>query len=241
MYALEVHNLKKSYVTPDGGRLCVVEVPQFMLAAGDAVALQGRSGSGKTTFLNLIAGILKADEGHIVVAGQTMSGLTESRRDAVRALHIGYVFQTLNLMQGYSALENVTLGMMFGAGVDLDFARHLLEKVGLAERMHYRPRQLSVGQQQRVALARALANRPKLVLADEPTGNLDPRSAAEALTLLRERCQELGAALLIVSHDREILGLFDHVEALAEINRAGRGVEALTRGAEQGASEGGAS
>jgi putative ABC transport system ATP-binding protein len=149
-----------------------------------------------------------------------MHALSESRRDLVRANHIGYVFQTFNLLQGYTALENVELGMMFGKGVDKVYAQSLLERVGLGERLHYRPKQLSVGQQQRVAVARALANHPELVLADEPTGNLDPVHAAESLRMIREICTEQGAALLLVSHDHSILQTFGRIQSLAEINKA---------------------
>jgi putative ABC transport system ATP-binding protein len=138
----------------------------------------------------------------------------------VRAQHIGYVFQTFNLLQGYTALENVMLGMMFGNGADRAKAAALLERVGLEDRMNYRPRQLSVGQQQRVAVARALANRPELVLADEPTGNLDARRTQDALVLMREVCRENSAALLFVSHDDSILRQFDLVRELSEINDA---------------------
>src|SRR5439155_18368222 len=122
-------------------------------------------------------GILKADSGTITLAGGAMTGLREPGRDRQRAEHVGYVFQTFNLLQGYSALENVELAMAFGRGTDRAKAQHLLERVGLADRMRYLPRQLSVGQQQRVAVARALANQPDLVLADEPTGNLDRTNA----------------------------------------------------------------
>jgi ABC-type lipoprotein export system ATPase subunit len=136
------------------------------------------------------------------------------------------VFQTFNLLQGFSALENVALGMMFGKGEDDGFARALLERVGLKDHLRHKPAQLSVGQQQRVAVARALANRPGLVLADEPTGNLDHVRSAEALKLIRELCRENGATLLLVSHDRGVLGQFERVEKLRELNRAGglRGV-----------------
>jgi ABC-type lipoprotein export system ATPase subunit len=137
-------------------------------------------------------------------------------------MNLSYVFQTFNLLQGYTALDNVLLGMMFGPGPDVAYARSLLERVGLADRMNYRPGQLSVGQQQRVALARALANRPKLVLADEPTGNLDHVRAREALQLLRDGCRDTGAALLLVSHDREILSAFERVEELSKVNGAAR-------------------
>src|SRR4051794_9513922 len=110
---LEIDNLKKSYVSPDGERNVVVNVPRFELNAAEQVALEGQSGSGKTTFLNLIAGILQADEGRITLAGSELTSMSESQRDAVRASNIGYVFQTFNLLQGYTALENVALGMMF--------------------------------------------------------------------------------------------------------------------------------
>lgn len=220
MAVLQVDELKKSYLSPDGGLQLVIDVPRFVMDEGEQVALQGASGSGKTTFLNLIAGILPADSGQIEVAGIDFTARSEAGRDRARAETIGYVFQTFNLLPGYTALDNVLLGMMFGCGVDNMFARGLLDRVGLADRMNYRPAQLSVGQQQRVALARALANRPKLVLADEPTGNLDFRMSHEALALMREICRENNAALLVVSHDREIQGGFETVRQLAEINRA---------------------
>jgi len=220
MPLLEVVDLTKRFVSPDGGSSIVVDVPRFALEAGEHLALRGPSGSGKTTFLNLIAGILQADSGRIVLDGKDLVALPEPERDRVRATSIGYVFQTFNLLQGFTALENVVLGMMFGRGVDLQRARQLLERVGLADRVNYRPTQLSVGQQQRVAVARALANQPKLVLADEPTGNLDQRNGREALTLIREVCRENGAALLLVSHDADVLAQFEKVRDLAELNRA---------------------
>ncbi|HVZ80423.1 MAG TPA: ABC transporter ATP-binding protein [bacterium] len=227
MKVLEINNLKKSYLSPEGERHLVVNTHHFSLGAGDQTALAGESGSGKTTFLNLIAGILKPDEGDITLAGKPLGPLSEGERDLVRAQTLGYIFQTFNLLQGYTALENVKLGMMFGRGVDEAYATDLLERVGLKNRLHYYPRQMSVGQQQRVAVARALANHPKLVLADEPTGHLDPVRAMESLELIRKICRENGAALLLVSHDREVLAKFDRVENLGRINRiptaAGRG------------------
>ncbi len=220
MAVLEISNLKKSYVAPDGARSPVIDVPQFILNAGEQVALAGSSGSGKTTLLHLIAGILAPDSGRVVVAGEEMTALSEARRDRLRAQTIGYVFQTFNLLQGYTALENVMLGQMFGSGADSMRASALLARVGLSGRLDYRPCQLSIGQQQRVAVARALANRPKLVLADEPTGNLDRRHAREALGLIREVCAENRAALLLISHDQDALSQFDQVVSLGEVNRA---------------------
>jgi putative ABC transport system ATP-binding protein len=217
---LKIRSLTKSYPLPDGGRKTIVDVDDFTLSAAQQLALRGESGSGKTTFLNLIAGILTADAGTVEIAGVNMSGLREHARDRLRAKSIGYIFQTFNLLQGYTCLENVVLGMAFGAGVDREHARELLERVGLSDRLHHYPRQLSTGQQQRVAVARALANRPKLVLADEPTGNLDRRNARESLALIRETCHENGAALLLVSHDPEVLGAFEHQRDFSTINRA---------------------
>ncbi len=220
MKVLEIKNLKKTYPSPEGGSQLVVHVNFFALGQGEQLAMAGESGSGKTTFLNLIAGILKADEGSIRLAGKELESLPESRRDMLRAQSLGYIFQTFNLLQGYTALENVMLGMMFGRGVNESYARDLLKRVGLEKRLHYLPRQMSVGQQQRVAVARALANHPQLVLADEPTGHLDHVRAMESLALIREICKENGAALLLVSHDKEVLSKFEKVENLSRINRA---------------------
>jgi putative ABC transport system ATP-binding protein len=217
---LDVTDLLKSFAAPDGEITTIVDIPSFTLGTREEAALRGASGSGKTTFLNLLAGILQPDKGHITIDGRDLTTLDESGRDRLRAGTIGYVFQNFNLLQGYTALENVLLGMLFGPGIDMVHARHLLDRVGLNHRLGYRPSQLSVGQQQRVAVARALANRPKLVLADEPTGNLDQRHASDALTLIREVCRECGASLLLVSHDPAILRGFDRVEDLGELNRA---------------------
>ena len=146
--------------------------------------------------------------------------LSEAERDVFRGRHIGYIFQTHHLLPGFTALENVLLGMSFtGRPGDPAWARHLLTAVGLADRMDYKPAKLSVGQQQRVAVARALANRPKLVLADEPTGALDPRNAQAVLELVRRLCAEVGAGLLLVSHDPQITGQLPRVVSLAQLNR----------------------
>lgn len=220
MPALEVRDLRKQYRAPDGENLLVVDVPSFTVEAGAQVALKGASGSGKTTFLNLLAGILQADTGTVTVAGELVTGKSESQRDQIRGVAIGYIFQTFNLLQGYTALQNVELAMLFGRGLDAPFAKDLLTRVGLSSRMNYLPRQLSVGQQQRVAVARALANHPKLVLADEPTGNLDRRHAIEALELIRRLCADNGAALLLVSHDEQVLNRFENVRDFADVNRA---------------------
>ncbi len=218
---LTVVDLKKSFLSPEGERVEIVSVPEFSLAGGEQLALRGESGSGKTTFLNLIAGILAADSGRVTIDGAEMTALSEAKRDQLRAAKLGYIFQTFNLLQGYTVLENVVLGMSFGPrGADRTHARATLERVGLGHRLDHFPRQLSTGQQQRVAVARALANRPKLVLADEPTGNLDRKHAREALALIREVCREHGAALLLVSHDEEVLSAFETRKDFGVINCA---------------------
>jgi ABC-type lipoprotein export system ATPase subunit len=216
MALLEITDLQKNYRDPEGSLHRVVDVPAFTLNDREQVALRGESGSGKTTLLHLIAGILKADHGTIRIAGREMTGLSEAGRDQLRAQAIGYIFQTFNLLQGCTCLENVLLGMKFGPGIDRPFAEELLQRVGLSDKLRHLPRQLSVGQQQRVAVARALA------------GNLDHVNAAASLKLIREACRENGAALLLVSHDREVLGGFERVLDLQTLNRATAPVEATS-------------
>jgi putative ABC transport system ATP-binding protein len=220
MPLLEIRELKKSFRGPDDLLHPVIDVPEFFLAEKAQVALSGASGLGKTTFLHLIAGILKADAGSIRLHGQEVTALAEPDRDRLRAGSVGYIFQTFNLLPAFTCIENVLLGMSFGPGADRGRAEQLLRRVGLGDRLRHYPRQLSTGQQQRVAVARALANRPKLVLADEPTGNLDAASSGEALRLIREACTEHEAALLLVSHDRDVLSQFSPVLDLAQLNRA---------------------
>lgn len=218
---LDVRDLRKGFTGPDGAVAEVVNIPSFRLAAGEERALRGESGCGKTTFLNLVSGILAADSGSVMIDGSDMAALPEPSRDRLRAEKLGYIFQTFNLLQGFTVLENVILGMSFSdKGADPDRAKELLERVGLAHRLSHFPRQLSTGQQQRVAVARALANRPALVLADEPTGNLDPRNARESLALIREACRENGAALLLVSHDEAVLAQFGKVMDFTSLNAA---------------------
>lgn len=233
---LSVSKLSKSFASPDGPASTIVDVDAFELGAGEQVALLGSSGSGKTTLLHLLAGILAADSGTIAYTiGNIKVNLTqmdEVRRDHFRGQHIGYIFQTHHLLSGLTALENVLLGMSFtGRSADKSWATHLLERVGLSHRLSYRPGKMSVGQQQRVAVARALANRPKLVLADEPTGALDAANAQQTLELIRSLCTEAGAALLLVSHDLGIANQLPRRVDLAAINRAAAGFTKTAGGA----------
>lgn len=218
---LKITGLKKSYKSPDGQTNQVINIDSFELDNETEVALIGRSGTGKSTFLNIICGILKPDAGEVVIKETTITSLNEAKKDRFRAQHIGYIFQTFNLLQNFTALENVLIGMRFAGKVDKSKAIDILKKVGLSDRINYKPTQLSTGQQQRVAVARALVNEPELVIADEPTGNLDPEHAASAMTLIRDLCKENKAGLLVVSHDKELTSSFDRIEDLAKINQNG--------------------
>ena len=217
---LQITNLIKTFPQPEGGRLTVLDLPDFQIDSAEQVALIGKSGGGKTTLLHLIAGLLTPDSGSIQIDGVELTKLSEQGRDRFRAGAIGYVFQTFNLLPAFSALENVRLGMSFGLGRQpASRATELLDRVGLGDRANYKPNQLSVGQQQRVSIARALAGKPKLLLADEPTANVDPASADTVLDLIRRTCQEEGVAMLMVTHDMEVASMFDRTEKLDEINK----------------------
>ncbi|HEY0984653.1 MULTISPECIES: ABC transporter ATP-binding protein [unclassified Schlesneria] len=218
--SLEIKNVKKSYRDPSGGRVPILNVAEFKLAQGEQAVLVGSSGGGKTTLLNIIAGITAADSGEVLIGGTDIVKLSEAARDRFRAERIGYVFQTFNLLPAFTALENVLLGMSFG-GRKADRARaiQLLERVGLSHRLHHKPTQMSVGEQQRTSVARALANTPRLLLADEPTANVDIANQQTVLDLLRDSCREHNVSLLLVTHAQEVAAQFDRVEKLSEFNR----------------------
>lgn len=170
---------------------------------GEFVRLSGPSGSGKTTLLNLVAALDRPDQGEIFVAGIDVGRLSGSRGSRYRAEQVGMVFQSYNLIPQLTALENVLLPMIALGRANQDRARELLDLVGLADRSNHNPSQLSGGEQQRVAIARALANDPALVLADEPTGNLDEQSAELVMGLLTSAVRERGRTLLLATHERE--------------------------------------
>lgn len=220
---LLLENVKKSYLEANGHILPILEIPRFGVAAGEQMVLVGGSGCGKTTLLHVIAGISRADSGSIRLDGVDVSALSEAGRDRYRAAKLGYVFQTFNLLPAFTAVENVLLGMTFSRNRDVGRAKHLLQRVGLAHRELHKPGQLSVGEQQRVAVARALANRPKLLLADEPTANVDPANQQKIIDLIRETCQEEQIALIMVTHSSEVARQFPRVDRLEEINQLSRG------------------
>lgn len=218
---LRLTNVQKSFIEPDGSRLPVLDVARFEVAAAEQMVLVGRSGCGKTTLLHIIAGISRPDAGSVEINGLDITRLPEAGRDRFRAENMGYVFQTFNLLPGFSALENVVLGMSFARNrADVGRARALLERVGLGHRLTHKPAMLSVGEQQRVAVARALANRPKLLLADEPTANVDARNQQQIIDLIRQTCSEEQVALVLVTHTPEVAEQFERVERLDEFNQA---------------------
>ena len=217
---LKIENLIQRYSQPGGETLEILDVPQYEVAAGEQAVLLGASGGGKTTLLHIIAGIIRPTSGKVWLDGVETTTLSETGRDRIRAHKIGYIFQTFNLLPGFTALENVLLGMTFAQGKkDSKRATDLLDRVGLSHRLHHRPTSMSVGEQQRVAVARALANRPRLLLADEPTANVDPRNQQQVVQLIQDFCVEERVALIVVTHSNEVAGRFSRVDRLEEINR----------------------
>jgi len=180
----------------------------FTATPGSRVALWGPSGCGKSTMLNLISGLLRPDSGVIRVDDREIQGLSESGLDAYRAERMGFVFQTFNLLAPFTVLQNVILGMRFADVIpEKEWKQRsaaMLERVGLTHRLKSKPGTLSVGERQRVAIARALVNTPKLIVADEPTGSLDPKTAEAVMTLLLELCEQEQVTLLLVTHDKGI-------------------------------------
>lgn len=216
---LKLENIKKSFVQPDRLSVPILDMPHFEIAAGEQVVLIGPSGCGKTTMLHVIAGITKPDSGKVFLDGIELTRFSEAARDRIRADKMGYVFQTFNLLPGFSALENVILGMTFARKkITTSRARDLLDQVGLSHRLHNKPGALSVGEQQRVAVARSLANRPALLLADEPTANVDPQNQQHIVDLIKASCRNEKIALLIVTHAMSVADQFDRVVKLEDLN-----------------------
>jgi putative ABC transport system ATP-binding protein len=218
---IELSGVRKSFPQPEGGRVAILDIDALSIPAGEQLALEGSSGSGKSTLLNVIAGILRPDSGSVRIDGIDITRLAEPQRDRLRADKLGLVFQSFNLLPGFTALENVLVAMSFGSDrPDRQRASGLLAAVGLSHRLHHRPAQLSTGQQQRVAVARALANRPRVVLADEPTASVDAAHQAQVIDLLRGTCTDQGVALVVVTHAAEVAAAFPRRLRLEQFNRA---------------------
>jgi putative ABC transport system ATP-binding protein len=209
MSILRVENLTKTYQS-GSGPLTVLHEVSFDIQAGDTFAIVGPSGSGKTTLLGLCAGLDRATSGSVYLNGIRLDNLSEDQRAAVRNQHVGFIFQNFQLLPTLTALENVMVPMELqgakhaGPRSVEKTARELLERVGLGNRGHHYPTQLSGGEQQRVSLARAFSNRPKILFADEPTGNLDTDTGQTVEQLLFDLNREAGTTLVLVTHDLDL-------------------------------------
>jgi len=209
---LTVRALSKTYEGPR--RRVVLQNVDLELQPGQYVAIMGESGIGKSTLLNLVAGLDQPDSGSVALEGQDLAQLSDNARTRLRRSHMGFVFQAFHVLPYLTVFQNVALPLrLLGTNLRESVARvqQMLESVGLGERAGSAPRELSGGELQRVAIARALVHRPKLVLADEPTGNLDPESANHVLGLLREQVKGNGAAGILVTHSRAAAGTADRI------------------------------
>lgn len=208
---LNVHQLKKTY-SSGSKSITVLEDISFDIDKGDTFAIVGPSGSGKTTLLGLCAGLDKSDSGTVTLCGRELSALNEDERALLRNKEVGFIFQDFQLLSTLTALENVSVPLeLQGVKNARTSALSLLEKVGLADRQHHYPSQLSGGEQQRVALARAFINNPSILFADEPTGNLDEETGEKVVELLFELNKEAGTTLVIVTHDLDLAKRTQHI------------------------------
>jgi putative ABC transport system ATP-binding protein len=201
------------------GQELILDLPELAFPSGSQTLLTGGSGSGKSTLIHLLAGFLAPQAGSYTFGARELSGLAERQWDRFRASHIGVIFQHYPLLRGFHLLDNLLIPMGIAGQADTQRAATLLRRVGLEHRMLHRPAQLSAGQRQRAALVRAVANKPALLLADEPTAHLDPENAATALALLRELVAELGCTLLLVSHDHSLTRELERHFRLEDLNR----------------------
>jgi putative ABC transport system ATP-binding protein len=199
----------------------ILRVPEFSLEAGDHCVIHGPSGSGKTTLFHLLAGLLSPTRGTLEVAGTRLEALGEAERDVFRRTQVGFIFQSFNLLQGLTALENVLVALTIsGANATRDDAHKLMIDVGLEHRLYHYPAQLSIGEQQRVAVARSLIHHPPLLLADEPTGSLDPVRSCGIIDLLFSLATQRGTTLFVISHDPAVVERFPRRVSILDLNAA---------------------
>lgn len=201
------------------GSTTILNIPSLTLESGSQTLLTGSSGLGKSTLVHLLAGFVRPSSGRYLVDEQRVEGLSEREWDSLRARRFGVVFQHYPMLRGFDLLDNLLIPMGLKGKIDRELATDLLCKVGLADRLHHRPSQLSAGQRQRASIVRAIINRPGVVLADEPTANLDPQAGDRAVSLLQELVSESGATLLMVSHDHRFKAQFSSHLQLEALNQ----------------------
>ncbi len=195
-------------------QVSVLDEANLALKAGERLAIIGSSGAGKSTLLNLLGGLDKPTSGQVIVAGQLLSSLDDNKRGWLRNKHLGFVYQFHHLLGEFTALENVCMPLFIAGiakSVTLKKATNMLERVGLADRLHHKPAELSGGERQRVAIARAIVTEPACVLMDEPTGNLDEDTAADIEALLAELNQTIGLSTILVTHDKRLAASMDRI------------------------------
>ena len=215
---LQADDIHKSF-REGGTDLKVLRGLQLSIAAGERIAIVGASGSGKTTLLQVLGGLDAPDSGSVQVDGQDIHALNERQRCDLRNRTLGFIYQFHHLLPEFSAIENVAMPLLIRrmpAAAALAQARELLGRVGLSDRLTHRPHQLSGGERQRAAVARALVTEPRLVLADEPTGNLDGANALQVFELMLQLNRECGTSLVVVTHDRQLAARMDRVLVLGE-------------------------
>ncbi|MFR2718528.1 MAG: ABC transporter ATP-binding protein [Ruminococcus sp.] len=211
MKILETKYLKKYYGEGDSLVKAVDDI-NISVEKGEFVAIVGTSGSGKTSLLNLLGGLDYADSGEVIIGGQSLLHMKDEERTVFRRRNIGFIFQNYNLVSMLNVYKNVVLPIRLdGNKPDEEFVSEILKLLGLTEKVKNRPNQLSGGQQQRVAIARALAAKPQIVLADEPTGNLDSRTSAEVMGLLQMTSREFNQTIIMITHNEEIAQLADRI------------------------------
>ena len=215
---IEVKDVRKEYPIGDETVVALKRI-NLNVSRGEICCIFGTSGSGKSTLLNQLAGMEKPTRGEVRIGGVPISRLNENQLAAFRQRHLGFVFQSYNLLQSYSALENVAMPLMFRGipkGLRNRRAKMILKQVGLDKRMSHKPAQMSGGQQQRVGIARAFVSKPKIVFADEPTGNLDTRTTKEVMELMVRLCRKNNQTLVLVTHDRELALYADRIITLID-------------------------
>jgi ABC-type lipoprotein export system ATPase subunit len=201
------------------GSETVLDIPELLLKSGEQCVVTGGSGQGKTTLLNLMGGFWLPDAGDISIGGTHLSGLSEAERDQFRARHVGFIFQSFNLLPELTIFDNIRIAAAFSGKEDGQRILRLLEHIGLKEKAGAYPRTLSMGQRQRAAVARAIIGDPGLILADEPTGSLDTDNKDNILKLIRDLCSQGGRTLVLVSHDESVAARFERRICIADLKK----------------------